>query len=467
MRMKKVKISDVTLREDGKSGFLSFKEKVSLAKKLDRLGVDIIETAKISNAKTDILFLHTIVPLLTKSIISCPVDLNEKSIEQAATALSGAKNFRLKLSAPVSSVQMEYLCGKKPDAMAELIGELTKKCASLCADVEFAALDATRSEPEFLYNVIKTAISAGAGTITVCDSAGEMLPSEYEAFIADLYKNIPELSGVTLAAEASDKLDMGCACLVSGVGAGISEIKVSADGKNQTSLLSVARIFKARGDFFGAYTDLNYTELEHIVSGLGFFKAQDITGGKAFDAEKGESLVLTSKDDINTVSLAVKRLGYDLSEEDIKNVYTEFEKVARKKQVTERELEVIVASAALQTTPTYKLKSYTLNSGNLINASCVMTLLKENEELQEITVGDGPVDAAFQCIEKIVGRKFELDDFQIQSITEGKEAAGVTVIKLRSNGKLYSGKGISTDIVESSINAYINALNKICFEEAE
>ena len=95
-----------------------------------------------------------------------------------------------------------------------------------------------------------------------------------------------------------------------------------------------------------------------------------------------------------------------------------------------------------------------------------MTLLKEQEEIQGITVGNGPIDAAFQCIERIAGRKFELDDFQIQSVTEGKEAVGVTVVKLRSNGKLYSGKGISTDIVESSINAYINALNKICFEEA-
>ena len=465
--MKKVKISDVTLREDGKSGFLSFKEKVNLAKKLDRLGVDIIETAKISNAKTDILFLHTIAPLLTKSIISCPVDLSEHSIEQAVEALKCAKNFRLKLSAPVSSVQMEYLCGKKPDAMLELIGTLTAKCAASCADVEFSALDATRSEPEFLYSAITTAIAAGAKTVTVCDTAGEMLPSEYEAFIADLYKNVPQLSGVTLAAECSEKLNMGCACLVSGIGAGVAEIKASADGKNQTSLLSAARIFKARGDFLEAKTDLNYTELEHIVSGLGLFRAQDIAEGKTFDAERGESLVLSAKDDINTVALAVKHLGYELSEEDIKNVYTEFEKVARKKQVTERELEVIVASAALQTAPIYKLKSYTLNSGNLIDASCVMTLLKDGEELRGITVGDGPVDAAFQCIEKIVGRKFELDDFQIQSITEGKEAAGVTVIKLRSNGKLYSGKGISTDIVESSINAYINALNKICFEEAE
>lgn len=464
--MKKVKISDVTLREDAGVGFLSFKEKVNLAKKLDRLGVDVIETAKITNAKTDILFLHTIAPLLEKSIISCPVELNEESVDRAYEALRGAKKFRLKISAPVSSVQMEYLCGKKPDAMIELIKTLTEKCAALCCDVEFSALDATRSEPEFLYRAIKTAILAGAKTITVCDSAGEMLPSECGEFIEELYKNVPELKEVTLAAECGNNLDMGCACLVAGVSAGVGEIKTSADGKNQTSLLCIARIFKSRGDFFGAYTELNYTELEHTVSGMGFLKTQDFKNGKILEAEKGESFVLNDKDDINTVSLAVKKLGYDLSEEDIKNVYEEFVKVARKKQVTQKELEVIVASAALQTAPTYKLKSYTINSGNLINASCVMTLSKENEELQGMTVGNGPIDAAFQCIEQIAGRKFELDDFQIQSVTEGKQALGVTVVKLRSSGKLYSGKGISTDIVESSINAYINALNKICFEEA-
>ncbi|MCR4719192.1 MAG: hypothetical protein K5768_06135 [Firmicutes bacterium] len=464
--MKKVKISDVTLREDAKNGSLSFKEKVNLVKKLDRLCVDIIETAKISNAKTDILFLHTIAPLLTKSIICCPVELSEESAETAYSALAGAKKFRLKVSAPVSSVQMEYLCGKKPDAMLEIIEKVIKKCASLCGDVEFSALDATRSEPEFLYKAVKTAILAGAKTVTVCDSAGEMMPAEYEMFIKELCKNVTELEGVTLAAECSNNLDMGCACLVAGIGAGVEEIKTSADGKNQTSLLSAARIFKTRGDFLGIYTDLNYTELEHTVSRLGFLKVQEIKSGEIFEAEKRESLVLSDKDDINTVSLAVKKLGYDLSDEDIKNVYEEFIKVARKKQITERELEVIVASAALQAVPIYKLKSYTINSGNLINASCVMTLLKDKEELQGVTVGDGPIDAAFQCIEQIAGRKFELDDFQIQSVTEGKEAVGVTVVKLRSNGKLYSGKGISTDIVESSINAYVNALNKICFEEA-
>ncbi|MBR4173128.1 MAG: hypothetical protein IKR46_02020, partial [Clostridia bacterium] len=281
-----------------------------------------------------------------------------------------------------------------------------------------------------------------------------------------LYSGAKELSKGTLAIECSNNLDMGSACLSHGVRAGVGEIKTSVDGKNQTALLAAAKIFKARGDFLGAYTDLNYTELEHTVSRLGFARIQEVKAEGFSEYDKNEGIVLSDKDDIKTVAVAVKKLGYDLSQEDMKNVYEEFVKVAKKKQVGERELDVIIASAALQTAPTYKLKSYTINSGNLINSSCVMVLIKGNDEIQGMTVGDGPIDASFQCIEKIAGRKFELDDFQIQSVTEGKEAVGVTLVKLRSSGKLYSGKGISTDIVESSINAYINALNKICFEEA-
>lgn len=146
--MQRIFVTDVTLRESEKNGVLSFKEKIDCAKKLDKISVDVIETAKITNAKTDILFLHAIAPLLKNSIISCNVDYNEESVEMTAKALAGARRFRLHLAVPTSSVQMEYLCGKKPPAILEMIENLVKKCVQYCDDVEFSALDATRSEPE-------------------------------------------------------------------------------------------------------------------------------------------------------------------------------------------------------------------------------------------------------------------------------------------------------------------------------
>lgn len=462
--MERVIISDVTLRDAEKSKGFSFKEKIDIAKKLDKLGVDVIETSAIKNLKTDVLFLHAISPLIKNSVISCPVDFSEESIEITANALSGADKKRLHLMVPTSAVQMEYVCSKKPDAVIEMIDTLVKKCASVCSDVEFSAVDATRSENEFLHKAISTAINAGANTITICDDAGEMLPDEYSAFIKDLYENIPELKNVVLSAQCSNAMDMANACMISSMNAGVRQLKAATLGKEYPSLISAAKVIFSRGASIGVTSSINYTNLEHTVERMKRFGDVSVNDDKSF--ENSDKFVLSSKDDIKTVSAVIAKMGYDLSDEDIANVYEEVVKTAKKKPVGMRELDAIIASATLQVAPTYKLKNYVINSGNIISASAVMVLEKNGEEIEGMTIGDGPIDAAIQCIEKIAGRHFELDDFQIQSVTEGREALGTAIVKLRSQGKLYSGRGVSTDIVEASINAYINALNKICFEEA-
>ena len=159
-------------------------------------------------------------------------------------------------------------------------------------------------------------------------------------------------------------------------------------------------------------------------------------------------------------------MGYDLSEEDGAKVYEAFKVIAAKKEkVGAKELDAIVASAAMQVPPTYKLDSYVVTSGNTISATAHMKLFKLDKTVEGVSLGDGPIDASFLAIEQITGHHYELDDFQIQSVTEGREAMGQTVVKLRSEGKVYSGRGISTDIVGASILAYINALNKIVYEE--
>ena len=159
------------------------------------------------------------------------------------------------------------------------------------------------------------------------------------------------------------------------------------------------------------------------------------------------------------------RLGYDLSDDDADKVYDEFLRVAASKKVTSKELDAIVATVALQVEPTYKLVNFVVNSGNIFTASAQITLDVKGETKQGISTGDGPIDAAFHAIEQITGCRYELDDFQIQSVTEGNGAMGNAVVKLRVNGKLYSGNGISTDIIAAAIKAYINAGNKIVYEE--
>ena len=182
--------------------------------------------------------------------------------------------------------------------------------------------------------------------------------------------------------------------------------------------------------------------------------------------EDDGSLFLTAHDEIGAVSSMVQKLGYDLSEEDILKVYDAFRSIAAKKeQVSAKELDAIVASAAMQVPSAYVLQSYVINAGNTISATAHLKIARKDAILEGVSIGDGPIDAAFLAIEQITGQHYELDDFQLQAVTEGRGAMGQTVVKLRSNGKLYSGRGISTDIVGAGIQAYLSALNKIVYEE--
>ena len=468
--MKKISISDITLREYGKnSEQISFREKVECAKLLDRVGVDVIETAKISNVKTDVLFLHTIAPLVKNAVISAPVGLDESAIELSWNAVKSAAHPRLQVNAPTSTVQMEFICHMKPAKMLEAIAAQVASARALCPDVEFVAEDATRSETAFLASVIKAAIENGATTITVCDSEGTKLPAEISDFVKELYSSVPELNNVTLSIECSDKLSMGCAAALAAVSAGALQIKTGVSCKNAPSLSAVSDVLRLKGDSLGIKTGLNHTLLDHSTAKI----SSDLTGKRSatspFDngvQSIGEDFNLTKDDDINTVSKYIALLGYDLSEDDVAKVYERFKQLAERKHIGAKELDAIIASSALQVTPTYKLVSYVINSGNVITATANIELEKDGTVIKGISLGDGPIDAAFLAIEQIIGHHYELDDFQIQAVTEGREAVGEALVKLRASGKLYSGRGISTDIIGASIRAYINALNKICFENA-
>ena len=199
--MKKIRFTDITLRETaaGRGNSLSFKEAIEIAKILDKLGVDVIGLAPIENVKVDSLLTRTIASAVKKSALSIPTGYTEESVEDAWNAVSAAAGKRLCVEVPVSAVQMEFLCHRKPEAVIELIGALVKKAKSFCPDVEYAALDATRCDLDFLARAVKTAIAAGASVVTLCDSSGTMFPDELSKFICDLRAKAPELKNAALA----------------------------------------------------------------------------------------------------------------------------------------------------------------------------------------------------------------------------------------------------------------------------
>lgn len=469
----KISITDVTLREGAlrQVAALSFREKIEIAKYLDKLGVDVIETAPVSDVKTDSLALRTIGALLKKSVLSCDAGHTKESIDTAWAALKSCAGARLLISLPVSAVQMEYFLHKKADGMLDLITECVSYAASLCPDVEFAAVDATRAQPEFLHKAITAAVDAGAGTVTLCDSAGIFSAGDMAAFIA----SFPELTGkdakAALVVETDDSLDMAAACALAGLQAGACGIKTAVGSDNMFSLATAAKIIRTKGAEYGITCSLAATDAERNISRILQFTAPERGGSSPFDSTAGQtsraSILLDDSAEPDDIRAAVLALGYDLSDEDLAAVYEGFKRVAVKKTVSAKELDAIVASAALQVPVTYKLESYVINSGNRIGATAVITMDCGGRTDRAVCLGDGPIDAAFLAVEKLTGRRFELEAFEIQAVTEGAEAVGDALVKLRSGGRLYVGRGISTDIIGASVRAYLNAVNKIVYEEGE
>lgn len=467
--MDHIRISDMTMKQGSKELTLSFKEKIELSKLLDKLGVSVIELEGIQNQRLDTLRIKSIAMAVRESVVAVPVQLNPESVAAAWNAVSQAKHPRLQVCAPVSSVQMEYLFHKKPDAMKAAIAQTVAECRKVCADVEFVADDATRSDPAFLYEAVAAAVEAGAKTVTVCDTAGAMLPDEFAAFIKGIYENVPELKSVTLGVACSDQLSMADSCAIAAVRVGAREIKAAAYRLDAVSLPNVARVLSTKGDAFGVSCGVRTTQIKRITDQIAWMYQTGRSKTSPFEngvQEDDNGLYLTAHDDEAAVIKAAQRLGYDLSEEDSAKVYEAFRAIAGKKEkVSSKELDAIVASAAMQVPPTYQLDTYVITAGNTISSTAHLKLNRNGTILEGICVGDGPIDAAFLAIERITGEHYELDDFQIQAVTEGREAMGQTVVKLRASGKVHSGRGISTDIVGASIRAYINALNKIVYEE--
>lgn len=311
---------------------------------------------------------------------------------------------------------------------------------------------------------MRRALEAGAGTVILADEAGEMLPDEFGAFVKSLYLSVPELHDCHVGVSCGNRLHMAVGCAFEAVRAGAVELCVRAADEEAVELYPMAELFAARGETYGVASAIDRTALRRACERIASFGDVRKTREEP-PVSMPETVSLKQGASIGEVSHAARVLGYDLSDEDLARVYESFGALAAKKPVSARELDAIIANAALQVPPTYRLVSYVVNSGNIIAATAHIVLTRNGESVQGLSSGDGPIDAALMAIEKIIGHHYELDDFQLQSVTSGREAMGEALVKLRDGGKLYSGRGISTDIVGASIRAYLNALNKIVYRE--
>jgi len=456
--MKNIYISDYTLRQTAASGSaVSFREKANIAKCLDELGVDAIELAAIKSGKEDCIINRTIATAVKNAAVAIPAGFSTEEIDMAWDCVKDAAKPILQVIVPTSTVQMEYIHHIKDAKMAEKVGQLVAYAHSKCPSVEFVALDATRAERNFIVSLCKTAQDNGAAAVTLCDDAGVMSPKAFGELVGDVKAAVTAPIYVC----PSDAIYMAAAAAMEALSAGADGVKTTLADENTLQVARFADVVRVLGSDAQIECGLDQTSIHRAVS---VFTNKQTAADTS--AAENVNVLLGRESTVADVAKAVYELGYELTEEDVGNVYEEFKRVtARKDTVSAKELEAMIASAAMQVPSTYHVESYVCNSGNTIRSIASVVLVRDGVSCNGVSAGDGPIDASFMAIEQAIGHHYELDDFQIQSVTEGREALGSALVKLRSGGKLYSGNGLSTDIVGASIRAYINALNKIVYEE--
>ncbi len=459
--MKKITISDKTLCAAGaKEGrTLTFRERMSIAARLEAMGVDAIILPEMQRVKEETVMNRTLCAACKTASVKIIAGVTPEAIAAAWESVREAQSPALQIVLPVSTVQMEYLYHKKSTAMLETVKTLVAAAAALCPQVELVATDASRADAGFIAEVCAAAQESGATAVILSDDAGVWMPED----AATCVRTAAAACTLPIGVCPSDALHMAAAVTVAALRAGAAGVVTAAAEDEALSPDALADVLEAKGEELGITCGISFTEIHRDMTEMKHDVFPD--GRPAADAE--HRIRLTAESTLAEVASAAVMLGYELSEEDAGLVTAEVHRVtAQKGHVGSRDLEAIIATTAMQVPSTYHLDSFVCSSGNVMAPMAQITLTHGDEKLSGVSMGDGPIDAAFMAIEQIVGHHYELDDFQVQSVTEGRSAMGSALVKLRSAGKLYSGSGISTDIIGASIRAYLNALNKIVSEEA-
>ncbi|MFA7659744.1 MAG: 2-isopropylmalate synthase [Anaerovoracaceae bacterium] len=498
-----IKIFDTTLRDGEQSPgcSMNLKEKVQMAKQLERMKVDIIEAGFAISSPGDFTSVRTVAETVKESVVASLARTTKEDIDRAWEAVSVAAQPRIHTFIATSPIHMKYKLNLTPDQVVEQAAAMVKHAKSYCGDIEFSAEDATRSDPIFLARIFDEVIKAGATTINIPDTVGYTAPDEFYEFLIKVRELCPALDHIDISVHCHNDLGLGVANSLAAIKAGAVQVETTINGIGEragnAAMEELVMALATRRDIFKAETNIVTTEIMRAskllttITGVKVQPNKAIVGENAFAHEAGihqhgvlknketyeimtpesvgltkNSMVLGKHSGKHALRSKAEELGIDLTEEALERAFNRFKAIAdKKKQVYDGDIEALLSKEALQVPKTYQLKSFVINSGNSITSTAVLEVIKEDKTIEKVARGDGPIDAAFQAIGKIVGKEMKLEDYQLHSVTEGMDALGDALVKISSNGKSYAGRGLSTDVIEASIHAYINAVNKMIYEE--
>lgn len=498
--MKRIKIFDTTLRDGEQSPgcSMNLSEKIEMAKQLDKLGVDIIEAGFAIASPMDHKSVQAIASAVTNCTVASLARCTKGDIDAAWDAVKEANHPRIHVFLATSNIHMEYKLKMTREEVLQRITDMVGYARSKCADIEFSAEDASRSEWDFLAQCYSNAVVAGATTLNVPDTVGYSTPQEMADLITYLRANVTGIENVDISVHCHDDLGMAVANSLACIKAGATQVECTVNGIGEragnASLEEIVMALHTRRDFYDAETNINTRQIYRSskllsnITGVPIPPSKAVVGANAFAHESGihqhgvianaQTYEIMNSTDVgipqNTMVLGkhsgkhalrekLASMGYEISDQEMEKVFARFKILAdKKKNITTADLEALVLHRHNANYETCQLVSHVVNAGDGVpNTSCVK-LKRAGEELEEVAIGSGPLDASFKAINRMLGLDIKLDSFSLNAVTDGEDAIGEAVVKIEApNGRRYTGTGLSTDIIESSIRAYVNGINKM------
>ena len=498
--MKHIKIFDTTLRDGEQSPgcSMNLSEKIEMAKQLEKLGVDIIEAGFAIASPMDHKSVQAIAGAVTDCTVASLARCTKGDIDAAWDAVKGAKHPRIHVFLATSDIHMKYKLQMSPEEVLRRITDMVGYAKSFCEDIEFSAEDASRSDWAFLAQCYTNAVTAGATTLNVPDTVGYSTPQEMAELITYLRRNVAGIENVDISVHCHDDLGMAVANSLACIQAGATQVECTVNGIGEragnASLEEIVMALHTRRDFYDAETNINTRQIYRSskllsnITGVPIPPSKAVVGANAFAHESGihqhgvianaQTYEIMNSTDVgipqNTMVLGkhsgkhalrekLASMGYEISDQEMEKVFARFKILAdKKKNITTADLEALVLHRHNASYETCQLVSHVVNAGDGVpNTSCVK-LKRAGEELEEVAIGSGPLDASFKAINRMLGLDIKLDSFSLNAVTDGEDAIGEAVVKIEApNGRRYTGTGLSTDIIESSIRAYVNGINKM------
>ncbi len=494
-----IRIFDTTLRDGEQSpgASMNVEEKITLAKQLAKLGVDIIEAGFAISSPGDFEAIRRIGVEVEGPVICSLARARREDIDRAWEALKDTPKRRIHTFISTSDIHLKHQFKLTREEALKRAVEMVTHARSYVDDVEFSPMDATRSDIPYLHEVVEAVIEAGAKTVNIPDTVGYAMPEEFGALIKMIKDKVKNIDKAVISVHCHNDLGLAVANALAAVRNGAEQVECTINGIGERagncSMEEVVMALRTRKDFFGVDTNINTEEITRTsrlvtkITGIPVQPNKAIVGANAFAHESGihqdgllkerttyeimrpESvglvkthLVLGKHSGRHAFRDRLTEMGYELSDEDLNKAFERFKRLAdQKKEVFDEDLEAIVSDEMRQIPEVYVLQNLRAESGTGITPTATVEMEVDGRAVKQTGRGDGPVDAVYRTIATITGTKSKLDAYLVKGITGGTDALGEVTVKVEEGGKKVAGHGADTDIIIASAKAYVNALNKL------